>query len=114
MDAGVTCVLAGEREVGGPFAAALGACCAFAFVFAFAGFCAFGRAALAGALLFGFTLAGALLFGFGFALAGALLFGFTLTGALLFGAGVAAGFAFAGLPRFFGATALASERGATG
>jgi hypothetical protein len=114
MDAGVTRALAGEREVGGPFAAALGACCGFAFVFAFAGFCAFGRAALAGALLFGFALAGALLVGFGFTPAGALLFGFTLTGALLFGAGLAAGFAFAGRPRFFGAATLGSARGATG
>ena len=93
MEAGVTCVLAGEREVGGPFAAAFTAGCRFAvdFVVALGAGFGFGRSALAGALLFGVLL----------------------VGALLFGGALAVSFALAGLPRFFGAVAACSARSAS-
>jgi hypothetical protein len=94
IEAGESCVLAGDRDVDGPLAAALVAGCRFAFAEGFG----FGRAPL---VLFGF------------ALAGALLFGFALTGALLFGGALAAGVTFLGLPRFLGVATLCAARGAS-
>ena len=103
-EAGIPCLLPGEREVAGPRAVALAAGGRAAVAFAF-GDCLWLE--LAGLLLFGFGFADALLLGPAFA--AALLFGFVFAEALLFGLAFARCFGFLGLVGFVAVEALRSS-----